>query len=266
VLRAECEGRAQVEAELRAAKEAAERASHAKSQFLANMSHELRTPLNAIIGFADIIARELSGPVGTPVYKEYARDIASSGKQLFDILSNILDMARIEAGRAGISRSEFSLAETLASAVGTCTSDATNSSVSVVCDKTLQLRADERLIRQACVSLISNALKFSDAGRVWIRAQVNAAGGVDIRVQDSGAGIPEDKRDLVVEPFNQPQNVLTRRVGGLGLGLPLAKALIELHGGALSISESTAQSSFVCIQLPATCVVAPAAAVAASVA
>jgi signal transduction histidine kinase len=257
-LRCEVEKRKAIEVELRSAKEAAERASHSKSQFLANMSHELRTPLNAIIGFADLIAKELSGPVGTPIYKQYAGDIAAGGTQLFEILTNILDMARIEAGKGGVSDSEFSIAETIASAVRMCAGDQiAGKTVEIGCDDPAPcLRADERMIRQALVGLISNALKFSDTGgRVLVRVLVSADGGLDLYVSDSGAGIPADKHDLILEPFTQIQDVFTRRTGGLGLGLPLAKALVELHGGDLAIEQNGGQGTRVRLHLPYTRVI-----------
>jgi signal transduction histidine kinase len=250
-LTAEIEKRKAAELELRAAKDDVERASYAKSQFLANMSHELRTPLNAIIGFAEVIAGEVSGPVGTPIYKEYASEIAAGGKQLFEILSNILDMARIEAGKAGISESEFSLVDAIDFAVRSCGGRRESKSIDVLCDAALRLRADERMIRQALSGLISNALKFSPAGgRVLVRAEI-AHGALDICVQDNGSGIPFDKHEHVLEPFNQLHDVLTRRTGGLGLGLPLANALVTLHGGSLSFQRA-GEGTLVRVRLPLT--------------
>ena len=254
----EVEKRKIIEDELRAAKDVAERASQAKTHFLANMSHELRTPLNAIIGFAEVIAGELSGPVGAPVYKEYAGDIAASGRQLFEILSNILDMARIEAGKAGVSESEFPIRQTMQSAIRMCAAEQiSGKTVEIICDSpSPRVRADERMIRQALVGLISNALKFSaPGGRVVATARPAADGGLNLCVSDTGAGIPADKLGQVLEPFSQLEDAYARRTGGLGLGLPLAKALAELHGGELVI-ETAARGTSARIYLPAPRVVA----------
>jgi two-component system, cell cycle sensor histidine kinase PleC len=249
----EVEKRKAIVDELRTAKEAAERASRSKSQFLANMSHELRTPLNAIIGFAELIAGEVSGPVGTPIYKQYAEDIVGGGKQLFDILTNILDMARIEAGKAGVSESEFQIGDAMQSAVRLCAmAHRPDKSIQIICDDPSPVvRADERMIRQALVGLISNALKFTEpGGQVIVTAHASAEEGLDLWVTDAGPGIPADKLGQIMEPFSQIEDVYTKRAGGLGLGLPLARALAELHGGDLSIESDSVRGTRVCLHLP----------------
>ncbi|MFZ1990672.1 MAG: ATP-binding protein, partial [Alphaproteobacteria bacterium] len=246
--------RKETESELRIAKNEAERASHSKTQFLANMSHELRTPLNAIIGFAEMMFQEMLGSIGTPTYKTYAKDIMDSGQHLLAILNDILDMARIDAGRAELTESEVDLGSTI-SHVLRMFQEPTRTGGKVIQfrepDIPVSLFADERLIRQILINLVSNAVKFTGAeGRVEIRLEWPKDGGVDLVVADNGVGIPADKIAHVMERFGQVENALSRTRGGIGLGLPIVKALAELHGGTLAIESAQGKGTVVRVHLP----------------
>jgi len=246
--------RKETESELRVAKNEAERASHSKTQFLANMSHELRTPLNAIIGFAEMMHQEMLGSIGTPTYKTYAKDIMDSGQHLLAILNDILDMARIDAGRAELTESEIDLGETVIQVLRMF-QEPTRTGGKVIQFRTpdipVLLFADERLIRQILINLVSNAVKFTGAdGRVEVRLEWPKDGGIDIVVADNGIGIPADKIAHVMERFGQVADALSRTRGGIGLGLPIVKALAELHGGTLIIESAQGKGTTARIRLP----------------
>jgi signal transduction histidine kinase/tetratricopeptide (TPR) repeat protein len=253
-LNAEIEHRHATETRLRDAKNEAEQANRAKSQFLANMSHELRTPLNAINGFAEIMSQELLGPVGTPAYKQYAKDILASGNHLFAILSDLLDMARIDAGKIKLNETEFGVDAALEDCMRMFREDVRKVGKTLDykgCDPRLVAYADERLIRQIMINLVSNAIKYTyDNGHIEVRVEAGD-NGLDLIVADNGIGIPRDKFQLIMEPFGQVEDAFSRSRGGIGLGLPLVKSLAELHGGAFVIESEIGHGTTTRIHLPA---------------
>ncbi|MFZ1988746.1 MAG: tetratricopeptide repeat-containing sensor histidine kinase [Alphaproteobacteria bacterium] len=254
VLRKETEG------ELRVAKEDAERASHAKSQFLANMSHELRTPLNAIIGFAEIMSQELLGASGIPAYKGYSNDILGSGRHLLSIINDILDMARIDAGKATLHEENFDLGATVEDVLRMFQEEARSAGKILriaACEPAVMVRADERFMRQILINLVSNSMKFTDDhGVIDVRLERTGDGGLDLIVADNGIGIPEDKLEPVMEAFGQVADTFARSRGGIGLGLPIVKSLAELHGGSFTLMSRLEKGTTARIHLPAQRVIA----------
>ncbi len=242
--------RVEVESHLRIAMESAEQANRAKSHFLANMSHELRTPLNAIIGFSELMAL---GVVAGAKLKEYASDIHASGQNLLAILNDILDMARIDAGSVILAENEFLLGEIVESAVADIQNDARNPVKAIAIDAAggyIGVRADEKRLRQILVNLLSNAVKFTGAeGRIIIAIEP-VGDGVDIVVCDNGIGIPDDKLAIVMEPFGQAESAYARLHGGVGLGLPIVKSLVQLHGGRFTVTSEVDEGTTARVHLP----------------
>ena len=236
------------------AREAAEQANAAKSIFLANMSHELRTPLNAILGFSEVMRDEIHGPIGAPEYAEYIRLIHDSGRHLLEVISDILDMSKIEAGRFLLRLEACDPAEIVEAAMSYVASNAGERKVEVRSDLLAGLprcRMDKRAARQVFLNLLSNAIKFTNAGGVVaIDAAMIEPGFLDITVTDTGIGIPPDQLSLVVEPFQQVDASLTRRHEGTGLGLSISKRLMELHGGALGIASEVGLGTAVSVRFP----------------
>ncbi len=234
--------------------EEARAANAAKSEFLAHMSHELRTPLNSIIGFSEIMKTEMLGPIGTPKYKSYAVDIHDSGTHLLNLINDLLDLAKIEAGRLELYEEDCDLARIIAASVHLLAEPAQRAAVTLSqhCDPTLPLlRGDERKIRQILLNLLSNAVKFTPAGgAVSIRARLLGDGAVTISVADTGIGIPPDQIERVMEPFTQVEHVLSRSHAGTGLGLPLCKELARLHGGSLMLTSVVGAGTTVTLTLP----------------
>ncbi|GJE43659.1 PAS domain-containing sensor histidine kinase [Methylobacterium soli] len=233
-------------------KAAAESANQAKSEFLANMSHELRTPLNAIIGFAELMESEVYGALGSPRYGDYCRDIRASGNYLLSVIDDILNMSRIEAQRVRLVRRELSLDSAVRSAFKLVAEAARAKSLAVSVDLSpnLTLLADERALHQILLNLMQNAVKFTPAeGRIMIRAR-SAGDQVHLFIEDSGIGIPKDALSKLGAPFAQVETNLTRSYKGSGLGLAIARAMAELHGGALRIRSEEGLGTIVLVRLP----------------
>lgn len=256
--------RTQYERELCDAKESAERAYAAKSQFLANMSHELRTPLNAIIGFSEMIEKQMLGPIGTPKYIDYIVGIRESGEHLLDLISDILDMSKIEAGKYTLDLEEFNLLKILRLAVHMMEGRALEAGVKIFSSipdgEDLPMRGDRRAIMQMILNVLSNAVKFTeDGGEVRLYCQVRHSGDlsighnddiIEICIEDTGIGIPASKLPYVTKPFEQAANHFTRNHEGSGLGLAITKELAELHGGNLIITSKLGVGTSVTMSIP----------------
>jgi PAS domain S-box-containing protein len=246
--------RKRAENDLVEAKDQAVAASRAKSEFLANMSHELRTPLNAIIGFADIIVRQLMGPIGTARYVAYARDIWMSGSHLLQIISDILDLAKIEASQLMLDESAIDVARVFAACRMLAAERAVRAKVELEIDCPADLPAltgDELRVKQIVLNLLTNAVKFSEAGGcVALRARLDADGALAISVADEGCGMSEDDVRLALQPFRQVSSSVAKRGEGTGLGLPLVVRLAELHGGRLELRSAPGAGTTATVRFP----------------
>jgi two-component system cell cycle sensor histidine kinase PleC len=229
----------------------AEEASRAKSTFLANMSHELRTPLNAVIGFSEIMAKELFGPIGNDQYKQYSTDIFDSGNHLLELINDILDMAKIEAGKLTLSPKPLDPSVAIEQAVRLTKRKAEEKGLSIVVDaeNLPEIEADHRAVKQILLNLLSNAVKFTDQGAIMVHARGNAQG-LTLRVVDTGCGIPPEHLPRLARPFEQVEQELTRNNSGTGLGLALTKSLADMHGGKLAIQSEVGRGTIVTITLP----------------
>ena len=240
------------EGELVDARKAAEMASAQKSDVLAKISHEIRTPLNAIIGFAEVMAEERFGPIANERYKEYLRDIHQSGGYVISLVNDLLDLAKIEAGKLDLDFASVNLNEIALSTVALLQPEAQRGRVvlrSGLSPKLPPVVADERSIRQIAINLLSNAVKFTDAGgQVIISTALGDQGEAILRVRDTGIGMDDDELKLALEPFRQVPT--TRRAGGTGLGLPLTKALVEANRAAMSITSVKKEGTLVEITFP----------------
>jgi two-component system, cell cycle sensor histidine kinase PleC len=233
----------------------AETANASKTAFLANMSHELRTPLNAILGFSEIIAKECFGPAGSPRYKEYAGDIHSSGAHLLSLINDLLDVAKIEAGRMEIEPEELDVRRTFDTAlkiIGTKARERRQELLIEIDPNAPPLYADERSLKQILINLVSNAVKFTpEGGRITVVASRARCGGFQVMVEDNGPGIPRDKIDKIFKPFSQVDNRYDRQGGGTGLGLALVRGLAELHGGRAWIESEYGKGCRAYVVMPA---------------
>ena len=226
--------------QLKTAKAEAEAASTAKSEFLANMSHELRTPLNAIIGFSDLMRSEALGEVGNKTYLGYVTDIHFSGNHLLQIINDILDVAAHESGKMELEEEAADIDEVVNEALRLIAPQALKGKVTIRSHSAMQLPrlyCDRMRLRQMLLNLLSNAVKFTDAGgSVEIRAQID--NGMALSVTDTGIGISPEDFTRIMTPFGRIGSVYSRKYRGTGLGLTLTKALIERHGGKLSLESA----------------------------
>ncbi len=247
---------------LRDAKESAEIANRTKSEFLANMSHELRTPLNAIIGFSEIITDQLFGPVGSPRYTEYSRDILASGRHLLNLINDILDVSKAEAGKIELHDEPVAVADTIASAMRLVSARARENGLIVdivaPAGDGIVLNADPLRLKQIVLNLLSNAVKFTPAGgRVTVTYDVDDGHRFVLEVADTGIGIADEDLPVVLTPFGQVDSKLARKYEGTGLGLPLSQALVRLHGGELRIRSEVGVGTTVSFVFPADRVLLP---------
>jgi signal transduction histidine kinase len=229
-------------------------ANRAKSMFLANMSHELRTPLNAIIGFGEMMHREIMGPLGIPAYKEYAQHIHESGMHLLSLVEEMLDLAKVEAGKLQIECVPTDPGTLFAESLMMLRSTAKAAKVDIIVEGNPAhwpvLEGDPVKLKQVFVNLIGNAVKFTPAGgRVTISSETDEAA-LRICVQDTGIGIRAEDIPLVVQPFYRVNSVLDAKHQGAGLGLPFAKSVVELHGGTLTIESKLGSGTTVSVSLP----------------
>jgi signal transduction histidine kinase len=236
------------------AMEEARSANRAKSEFLANMSHELRTPLNAVLGFSEVLQKERYGPVGNTKYIEYAGDIHRAGAHLLELINEVLDLSKIEAGQLELNLDMVDVNRTIETTLRMIRDRAFENEVELVVElEALSpiILADERVLKQVVLNLLANAVKFTDAGgRVTITSIIDFEGGVSIMVSDTGIGIEQADIARVLEPFAQVVFADNRAREGTGLGLPLSKRLIELHAGELEISSEIGVGTRVAIKFP----------------
>jgi signal transduction histidine kinase len=228
-------------------------ASRHKSEFLANMSHELRTPLNAIIGFSDVLEQRMAGELNAK-QSEYARDISTSGRHLLDLVNEILDLSKVEAGRMELERGELALAETIREALAFVRERAARHGIELAAEIPSDLGtlvADQRKVRQIVLNLLSNAVKFTpDGGRIGVTAR-RQDGEVQVSVRDTGIGIAPEDHAKVFEEFQQVGRPSERSREGTGLGLTLAKRFVELHGGRIWFESEPGKCTTFTFALPA---------------
>ena len=233
--------RKESDAALRSAKLDAEAANQAKTQFLAHMSHELRTPLNAIIGFSDMMRQEMMGPLSS-VYLDYSRNITDSGRQLIGIIDDLLDVSRLQLGKFVLSDGVVDLHSAVAGALALMRSRADDSGVIItegVAESLPKLRGDARAIRQVLINLVSNAIKFTPrGGSILVSAESTTDGRLVLAVTDTGVGIAADMIGQVLDPFHHADAFKANKGRGIGLGLPICRWLMELHGGSLTIENN----------------------------
>jgi signal transduction histidine kinase/HAMP domain-containing protein len=234
------------------AKHEAEAASAAKSSFLANMSHELRTPLNAIIGFSEIMSAQTFGALGSPRYVEYTSDILNSGRHLLDVINSVLDLSKSQAGKLAIDATDVDLNDVLGDCLkmiaGQCAQgglklDVRNST------GPLPVRGDEAKLRQIFLNLLSNAIKFTGKGGRISLSVAQADSDIDVSISDTGIGMSSQDIQVALTPFGQVDNRLERKYDGTGLGLPITKSFVELHGGTLRIESAVGRGTTVTVRL-----------------
>ena len=243
----------QAERALVVAKQEAEIASRAKSEFLANMSHELRTPLNVIIGFAELIEKEKLGPIGNPAYPEHAGQIRAAGDHLLELISDLLDMSRVEAQTLSLLEEDLDVSEVIRDSVQLAGRRLNRRDVELDVPEGLPgFHGDERRLKQVLINLLSNAFKFTpEGGRISVGASVDPDAGFLIRVADTGIGMAAEDIPKALAPFGQVDGSLARDFNGTGLGLPLSKALVEMHGGTLALESALGAGTTVTLRLPA---------------
>jgi signal transduction histidine kinase len=241
------------EESMRRAKAEAEAANASKTRFLANMSHELSTPLNAIIGFSEIITHQLFGALGNARYLDYSRDILRSGRHLLAVINDVLDLSKSEAGKMVLAVRETDMRDVLDDCIAMvreqCAAAELEFSVTGV-DQSLPLMGDVAKLRQIFLNLLSNAIKFTEkGGRVSLSAQTTPDG-VAVTVADTGIGMNPQDVEVALQPFAQVDNRLERRYEGTGLGLPLTKALVDLHKASMAIDSARGRGTRITITFP----------------
>lgn len=233
---------------------AAEHANRSKSEFLAHMSHEMRTPLNAVLGFSELMSKEVFGPIGSPRYRDYLKDISTSGQHLLQVINNILDLAKVEAGKWAMEEETVDPAKVAAVVAGMLSERARAAGVGIDIDAAAppaELRADSRLIRQILLNLLANATKFSERGsRVAVSWRIAADGRFALSVSDRGSGIGAEDLKRIFEPFNHANAHVARPHTGTGLGLPLCKRFAEMHAGHLTIESAVGRGTVCTLWLP----------------
>jgi two-component system cell cycle sensor histidine kinase PleC len=243
------------------ARRRAEEANLAKSRFLATMSHELRTPLNAILGFSEVMKSELFGPHAVPQYKEYAQDIHGSGEHLLNIINEILDLSRIEAGRYELHEEAVDLASAADDCRHMLEIRARNKAITLktVLDTGMpRLWADERAVRQIIINLLANAIKFTpNGGEVTIKVGWTQTGGQYVSIRDTGPGIPEEEIPTVLSSFGRGELAIKTAEQGTGLGLPIVKGLVDLHAGQFHLRSKLREGTEVIVVFPAERVMEP---------
>ena len=244
------------------ARRRAEEANLAKSRFLATMSHELRTPLNAILGFSEVMSAEVMGPLNNEHYKEYVADIHSSGSHLLNLINEILDLSRVEAGRYEMNEEPVKLAHVVEDAKHMVKLKASDKKISINLELHPQLpalNADARAIRQIVLNLMSNALKFTpQGGLVTVRVGWTAGGGQYVSIRDTGPGIPEEEIPVVLSSFGQGSIAIKSAEQGTGLGLPIVQALVHMHQGHFELKSKLREGTEVIASFPRTRVLAQA--------
>ncbi len=247
--------RMRAETQLRTALERAEVANRSKTAFLANMSHELRTPLNAIMGFAELMEREIFGTLGNERYLEYAKDIHKSGSYLLELINDLLDLAKAEAGKLEIVDTLVNVTHVLEEAVELLGPQAKETGVliHVRIESDLPfLQGDARFLKQILLNIVSNAIKFTPTGGiVTLIASTNNLNGLMVNVSDTGVGMVSEDIPKALSSFGQVASPYHKGQRGTGLGLPLSKRLVELHGGVLSLNSQIGIGTTVVIQFPA---------------
>jgi len=240
---------------LRAAKDEAEMAARTKTAFLSMMSHELRTPLNAVIGFAEMLQMQMLGPLGSPRYSEYVRDIHGSATHLLSLVNDLLDVTSIESGRRELHEELVSVARVVDDVLKIIQASATREQLTITTRLPPDLpdiRADPLALRQVLLNLLSNAVKFTrPAGRIDVTADVDRDGRLTIGVRDTGAGMPPQDIPKILSGVSRTANPYVRSRQGAGLGLPITKSLVELHGGRISIDSQPGTGTNVQVVLPA---------------
>jgi two-component system cell cycle sensor histidine kinase PleC len=236
------------------ARRRAEESNIAKSRFLANMSHELRTPLNAILGFSEVMKTEMMGPMQNPTYREYAEHIHSSGRHLLQVINEILDLSRIEAGKHELTEASVHLVDVVDECQRLLKLKAESKALKLIealDDSLPPIWADERALRQVCINLLGNAIKFTPpGGQITLGVRRSEDGGQILSIRDTGPGIPKEELPRVMQAFGQGSLAHTSAEGGSGLGLPIVKSLVDLHGGTFELLSEVRRGTEAVVRLP----------------
>jgi signal transduction histidine kinase len=241
------------EEHLRRAKADAERANASKTRFLANMSHELRTPLNAIIGFSEIISGQFFGEIGNERYVEYSHDILRSGRHLLAVINDVLDLSKSESGRLTMDAAPLDMRHVLKDCIAMVREQCADSGHALVVpelEREIAFSGDAAKLRQIFLNLLSNAIKFTEAGGTVSLAVAELPDGIAVTVGDTGIGMDPEDVEVALQPFAQVDNRLERRYEGTGLGLPLTKALVDLHGGEMKIDSARGHGTRITVTFP----------------